>query len=89
MKYMLIVLFYLTVLILIGKTIPQKFGRLIIIYLYENLDNQYQFFLTVLILSSKKNYNDLIKAETVSSKVVLFIVEGISSFLIIIIEINP
>lgn len=31
MKYMLIVLFYLTVLILIGKTIPQKFGRLIII----------------------------------------------------------
>lgn len=46
-------------------------------------------FLTVLIFSSKKIYKDLIKAETVSSKVVLFIVEGISSFLIIMIEINP
>lgn len=46
-------------------------------------------FLTVLIFSSKKIYKDLIKAERVSSKVVLFIVEGISSFLIIIIEINP
>lgn len=46
-------------------------------------------FLTVLIFNSKKNYNDLIKAETVSSKVVLFIVEGISSLRIIMIEINP
>ncbi len=46
-------------------------------------------FLTVLIFSSKKIYKDLMKAETVSSNVVLFIVEGISSFRIIIIEINP
>ena len=46
-------------------------------------------FLTLLIVDSKKNYNDLIKAETVSSNVVLFIVEGISAFLIIMIEINP
>ena len=46
-------------------------------------------FLTVLIICSKKYYNDLIKAETVSSNVVLFIVEGISAFLIIIIDINP
>lgn len=47
------------------------------------------FFLTVLIFDSKKIYRDLTKAETVSSKVVLFIVEGISVFRIIIIEIRP
>ena len=46
-------------------------------------------FLTVLIFNSKKIYKDLIKAETVSSRVVLFIVEGISAVRIIIIEIIP
>ncbi len=51
--------------------------------------NSVLIFLTVLIFNSKKIYKDLIKAETVSSKVVLFIVEGISAVRIIIIEIIP
>lgn len=46
-------------------------------------------FLTVLIKNSKKIYKDLMKAETVSSRVVLFIVEGISSLRIIIMDIKP
>ena len=55
----------------------------------NNLINSVLNFLTVLILNSKKIYKDLIKAETVSSNVVLFIVEGISAVRIIIIEIIP
>lgn len=56
--------------------------------IYKQL-NHLLIFLTVLMFGSKKIYKDLMKAETVSSKVVLFIVDGISSLRIIIIEIKP
>lgn len=62
---------------------------LLIIKKLDNVNYSMLLFLTVLIFDSKKIYKDLMKAETVSSKVVLFMVEGMSSLRIIIMEIKP
>lgn len=69
---------------LILLTVLIKYYRII-----EKLSNIYVIFSNSVNFKFKKNYKDLMKAETVSSKVVLFIVEGISVLRIIIIEISP
>ncbi|SDQ77530.1 hypothetical protein SAMN05421664_2546 [Chryseobacterium soldanellicola] len=91
-----VVLFFLTLLMVRKKNgknycykISFHFKFILSLKKLNSVNYSMLLFLTVLIFSSKKIYKDLTKAETVSSKVVLFIVEGISSLRIIIIEINP